>query len=159
MEVYSPLPQVWDPLGLSAHWHTLGFFLAALGLSTGVWDLVPLPGTEPGHLASGVRSLNLWTTREVPRLCFNTSGIRLYLWCHTWLHLICRNTVASFIHGCTHSPLPFLLWLPVFHSRAVLALLILDAQWGGFQYLILPAIKISTTVNTYLPLTFGWVYL
>ena len=38
---------------------------------------------QPGHLASGVQSLNLWTTREVPRLCFNTSGIRLYLWCHT----------------------------------------------------------------------------
>ena len=119
---------------------------------------VPIPGIKPGHLASGVQSLNLWTTREVPWLCFNTSGIRLYLWCQTWFHLIYRNTVASFIHGCTHSPLPFLLWLPVFHFGAVSALLILDAQWGGFRYLILPAIKISITVNSYLPLTFGWVY-
>ena len=50
-------------------------YLAALGLgcsmqyyfSCGMWDLVPLPGTEPDFPALGVQSLNHWTTREVPR--------------------------------------------------------------------------------------------
>ena len=37
-----------------------------LGLSCGMWDLVPLPGIEPGPSALEVWSLNHWTTREVP---------------------------------------------------------------------------------------------
>ena len=44
-------------------------YLAAPGLSCGMRDLVPWPGIEPGTPALGVRSLNRWTTREVPRVC------------------------------------------------------------------------------------------
>ena len=46
-------------------------------LSSGMWELVPQPGTEPGPLALGVRSLSLWTTREDP--LFWNSGEHLRL--------------------------------------------------------------------------------
>ena len=36
--------------------------------SYGMWDLVPWPGIEAGPLALGAKSLNHWTTREVPRV-------------------------------------------------------------------------------------------
>ena len=36
-----------------------------LGLSCGIWDLVPWPGIEPEPPALGVWHLNHWTTREV----------------------------------------------------------------------------------------------
>ena len=35
-----------------------------------VWNLVPLPGIEPGPPVLGAWSLNHWTTREVPPLAF-----------------------------------------------------------------------------------------
>ena len=48
-------------------------YLAALGLSCGIWtlscgmwDLVPWPGIEPGPPALVVQSLSHWTTRLVP---------------------------------------------------------------------------------------------
>ena len=44
------------------------FVLAALGLSCGMQDLVPWPGTEPGPPALGVWRSTHWTTREVPPL-------------------------------------------------------------------------------------------
>ena len=37
-------------------------YLAVPGLSSGVWDLAPRPGTEPGPPALGERSLSHWTT-------------------------------------------------------------------------------------------------
>ena len=40
--------------------------LATLGLSCGIWDLVPWAGIKPGSPALGVQSLSHWTTREVP---------------------------------------------------------------------------------------------
>ena len=40
-------------------------YLAAPGLSCGMWDLVPWPGIKPGSPALGAWSLNHWTTREV----------------------------------------------------------------------------------------------
>ena len=40
-------------------------YLDALGLSCGMWDLVPWPGIEPSPAALGAYSLNHWTTREV----------------------------------------------------------------------------------------------
>ena len=40
--------------------------LSALGLSCGMWELVPQPGIKPGPPALGVWSLSHWTTREVP---------------------------------------------------------------------------------------------
>ena len=49
-------------------------YLAAPGLSSsmrplscGLWDLVPWPGIEPRAPALGIRTLNCWTTMEVPR--------------------------------------------------------------------------------------------
>ena len=44
------------------------FYLVALGLSCGRWDLAPWPGNEPKPPALGVCSLNHWTTREVPEV-------------------------------------------------------------------------------------------
>ena len=40
--------------------------MAELGLSFGMWDLVPWPGIEPMAPAPGAQSLSHWTTREVP---------------------------------------------------------------------------------------------
>ena len=41
-------------------------YLAILGLSCGMWDLVPWPDTEPGPPALEAWSLSHWTTRGVP---------------------------------------------------------------------------------------------
>ena len=41
-------------------------YLSALGLSCGMWDLVPWPGIELGRPALGAWSLSHWTTREAP---------------------------------------------------------------------------------------------
>ena len=46
--------------------------LTALGLSCGMWDLVPCPGIKPGPLALGVRRLSVGTTMEVPECIFIT---------------------------------------------------------------------------------------
>ena len=48
----------------------LFIYLVALGLSCGMWDLVPWPGIKPGPPALGVRSLCRWTDREAPVLVF-----------------------------------------------------------------------------------------
>ena len=42
----------------------ISFFLAVLGLSCGMWDLVPRPGIKPRPPALVVQSLSHWTTRE-----------------------------------------------------------------------------------------------
>ena len=42
-----------------------------------MWDPVPSPGTEPWPPALGVRSLSLWTSREVPIL--GVLSARIYL--------------------------------------------------------------------------------
>ena len=47
------------------------FYLAALGLSCSMWDLVFRPGIKPGLPALGVKSLSHWTTREVSIYFFN----------------------------------------------------------------------------------------
>ena len=48
----------------------LFIYLAALGLSCGMQGLVPWPRIEPRPLTLGPQSLSLWTTREVPMICF-----------------------------------------------------------------------------------------
>ena len=58
-------------------WNTTGGFFvfvysAALGVSWGMWDLVPRPEIEPGALALGVQSPSHCTTREVPGILFVT---------------------------------------------------------------------------------------
>ena len=70
----------WDCISffvLDFFFQYLFIYLAALGLSCGMqdlscgmWDLVPRPGIEPGPPALGARSLNHWTTREVPTWSF-----------------------------------------------------------------------------------------
>lgn len=40
-------------------------YLTASGLSCSKWDLVPRPGSNPGHPALGARTLSHRTTREV----------------------------------------------------------------------------------------------
>ena len=45
-------------------------YLAALGLTCGMRNLVPWPGIEPRPPALEARSLNCWTTREVRRFPF-----------------------------------------------------------------------------------------
>ena len=51
-----------------AHFRLLFFFfnLFALGLSCGMWDLVPGPGIKPVPPVLGAQNLNHWTIREVP---------------------------------------------------------------------------------------------
>ena len=44
------------------------FYLAALGLSCSMWDLVPCPGIESRPPALGAWTLSHWTTREAPKL-------------------------------------------------------------------------------------------
>ena len=46
----------------------LYFYLAVLGLSCSIWDLVLCPGIKPRPPALGAQSLSHWTTREVPTL-------------------------------------------------------------------------------------------
>ena len=50
----------------SSKWIYIYIYIAALGLSYSMWDLVPWPGIEPGPPALGAWSLSHWTTREVP---------------------------------------------------------------------------------------------
>ena len=45
-------------------------FLAVLGLSCSMWDLVPWSGVTPGPPALEAWSLSLWTTREIPLCLF-----------------------------------------------------------------------------------------
>ena len=47
-----------------------------LGLSCGMWDLVPWPGIEPRPPSFGVWSLSHWTTREVLQLVFSSFLLR-----------------------------------------------------------------------------------
>ena len=55
-------------------------------LSCGMWDLVPWPGMEPGPPALGARSLNHWTTREVPIFILKSSfsSPRIWVWKMLW---------------------------------------------------------------------------
>jgi len=41
-------------------------YLAVLGLSCSMWDLVPWPGIKPKPPALGAQSPSYWTSREVP---------------------------------------------------------------------------------------------
>ena len=57
----------WQPTPVfSLFFFFVFIYLDAPGLSCGMWDLVPWPGIKPGPSALGARSLNHWTTREVP---------------------------------------------------------------------------------------------
>ena len=52
-------------------WFLVGvFYLAALGHSCSMWDLVSWPGIEPRPPVLGVWNLSHWTTRKVPVLMF-----------------------------------------------------------------------------------------
>ena len=44
-------------------------FLALLGFSCSLWDLVPQPGIEPQPPALGAQNLNHWTTRQAVPVC------------------------------------------------------------------------------------------
>ena len=46
--------------------NVLFIYLAVLGLSCSMWDLVPEPGMEPRPPRLGAQSLSYCTTREVP---------------------------------------------------------------------------------------------
>ena len=70
----------WDArYGFEFYFFIFNIYLAAPGLSCSTRDLVPWPGIEPGSPALGARSLNLWTTREVPRLWILNSDASLNL--------------------------------------------------------------------------------
>ena len=58
-------------------------YLAVLGVSCGMQDLVPWPGIEPGSPALGAWSLNHWATREVPQMCIVLS------------HQVCGNLLQQ----------------------------------------------------------------
>ena len=60
------------------------FILTAPGLSCGMRDLVPRPGTESWPPALGAQSLTHWTTREVPIMIFKKKVLGLPWWCSGW---------------------------------------------------------------------------
>ena len=49
------------------------FSSSVLGLSCGIWGVVPWPGIKPSPPALGTWSLSYWTTREVPGWQFSKS--------------------------------------------------------------------------------------
>ena len=53
------------------------FYLAPLGLSYSIWDLVPDQGPNPGTLHWELRVLNPWTTREVTQLFLKMCSLDL----------------------------------------------------------------------------------
>ena len=63
-------------LGLSCSMRNLCFSIWTL--RSGMWDLVPWPGNEPGSHEFRVQNLNHWTTREIPYVYF-----RLGKWGYT----------------------------------------------------------------------------
>ena len=71
--------------------------MAALGLSCGMWDLVPWPGIEPGPPASVVWCLSHWTTKEIPELL-------------EYVHLCLSSHLETFLANILcHCPCLFLL--------------------------------------------------
>ena len=65
--IYTPSPQAHERIYRASFQKYLFFtYLAMLGLSCGMWDLVPWPGIEPESPALGAWSLSHRTTREVP---------------------------------------------------------------------------------------------
>ena len=63
-------------------------YLAVLGLSCGMWDLVPPSDLKPRACASGGQSLSHWTTREVPDAILNSmNSLKLRITVHSckWL--------------------------------------------------------------------------
>ena len=72
------------------HWVCAFASLAVLGLSCGMWDLVPWPGIEPGPPALTAQSLSHRTTREVPWCVFlwNPEGMHP---CHVWCSLFWQD--------------------------------------------------------------------
>ena len=72
----------------------LFIYLAVLGLSCCVPDLVPWPGIEPGPHAFRARSLNHWTTKEVPVLVTLNC---ILPGCLLWVVLV---AIASLLNCC-----------------------------------------------------------
>ena len=60
MSVLTPVPHFFVLISI---------YLDVLGLSFGMWDLVPQPEIEPRHSALGTQCLSHWTIRKVPQLC------------------------------------------------------------------------------------------
>ena len=93
------------------HWVCAFASLAVLGLSCGMWDLVPWPGIEPGPPALTAQSLSHRTTREVPWCVFlwNPEGMHP---CHVWCSLFWQDRILcwkphfsvavpySYLRGC-----------------------------------------------------------
>ena len=52
-------------------------YLTSLGLSCGMWDLVPWPRIDSGPPTLGVWSLTLWTTQGRPSSALSSSVIKL----------------------------------------------------------------------------------
>ena len=93
-------------------------YLFVLGLSCGIWELVPWPGIKPRPPALGAQSLSHWTTREVSHFsivlffsfwyCFSSfpsSDIHVELVVH-WMFVsllkfieALTSSVAVFEHG------------------------------------------------------------
>ena len=64
-----------------------------------MWDLVPLPGIEPGPPTLGVWSLSPWTTGEVPHLYIRLLSL-----------LLRRQREVSTCSSCIHSFLSVCHW-------------------------------------------------
>ena len=77
----------------------LTFFLAALGLVCGMWDLASWPGIEFIPPALGVLSLNHWSTREYLLLIFNSILIAVLVSQQNW-------GKGTYTPASTHTKLP-----------------------------------------------------
>ena len=71
----------------------LFIYLAALGLSRDMWDLVPQPGIKPRPPALGGRHLSHWTIREVPFLLLTI----FVLWSLAWSGRSQKDCIDSVI--------------------------------------------------------------
>ena len=60
------------------------FYLVALDLSCGMWDLVPWPGIESRSLTLEARSLSQWTTKEVPNFISNSCNVLFGRYCYAY---------------------------------------------------------------------------
>ena len=77
-------------------------YLVAMGLSCGIWALVPWPGIEPGLPALGEQSFNHWITREVHKVKvtrllwqWDCSGKNTGVGCHSLLQRIFLSPGSS----------------------------------------------------------------
>ena len=98
-----------------------------------MWDLVPLPGLEPGPPALGVRSLNHWTTRKALGNSLSChQNIIIYANMMTFLYFApVYRSPYFFVYSCLRT---FALTVPSTGMLLLLFLLLLEVS-GLLQHI------------------------